>query len=101
MLWLSNVSVTFLCTSVSTLGVNVCAILPPLTPPDTLSELITSLAEPSAQFQVYCTTAPLVLVVVFSKYIVVPSSQCVNGTPPVGAAYARNETTGSPVKIAI
>ena len=65
--WLSNVNVTVLVCSCSVLVVNVCANLPPPTPPAEASLDITSLLLPSPHAQVYCTVAPLVFVVVFSK----------------------------------
>lgn len=76
------------------LAVNVCAIRPPPTPPALASLEITSSLDPSPQSQVYCTVAPLVFVVVFSKYTVSPSSHCVIALPPELAAYAAKLTTG-------
>jgi len=85
-LWLSSVSVTVLVCSCSVLAVNVCAIRAPAVPPAAVSSVITSSELPSPQSQVNCIVADPMFVVVFSKYIVSPSSHCVTALPPVSAS---------------
>ena len=86
-------------------GAQVCCSLVPLTPPAAESLAILSTLEASPQFIEYVTSAPLVLVVSFSKYKLSPSTTYkllpVNADPPAKFLYNCIVAFGSPVKIVI